>query len=351
MQSLWWTEHFTNRGVTSYCFCAKGSPLEKKCRERGVKYISLKPGTYFSLSSSLEIRRALQKVECSHIISHHLKDLWLLVPALWWTQKPKIIGYARMFLKKHTKKDVLHTYLYSHLEKMIHISKNQKKGLVHCLPIDSNRYEFIPNGVDIEKFNPKNRSLLFRKTMGLKQDDVAIGIVGRIDQQKGQAELIEAFQRVRGQVSVKTKLIIVGEPTQGESELYTEELRRKTQEDKESILWLGYREDIPEIMASLDIFVLASYEETFGNVVLESMASGAATLVTQSGGAQEIIIEGESGLYIQPRDSESIFKVLKKLLEDVSLRQKLQFNGRKRAEEFYDIEKIKDQVLELTLAP
>ena len=344
MQSHRWTKHFLSRGISSYCIAQESSKLAEDLKKEQTPHFTVKGGKYFSPTTTRQLRKILTDLEPRAIILHHLKDLWLVVPALQGSEK--LIGFARMFLKKHKKKGPLHRYLYGKLHKMIHISENQKTHLIQCLPVNEKKYVFIPNGVNLQKFTPENRSLSLHRELGLETDSLVVGIIGRLDPQKGQLETIKGFKSsCLKNPNVNAHLVIIGNRTEGEYEDYEKTIRLEAEELSDKIHFLGYRSDIPNLMADLDIFVLASYEETFGNVVLESLASGVCTLVTQSGGAQEIISDNSSGLYIQPRSADSIAQKLNELFIAQEKISEFKQKARTRAEEHYDIEKIKDQVI------
>ena len=83
------------------------------------------------------------------------------------------------------------------------------------------------------------------------------------------------------------------------------------------VQWLGFRRDVPEILAACDIFALASVDEPFGRVYVEAMASGLPTIGTRSGGVPEIVLDGETGLLVPPADVDALAKAQRQSQDDI----------------------------------
>jgi glycosyltransferase involved in cell wall biosynthesis len=112
------------------------------------------------------------------------------------------------------------------------------------------------------------------------------------------------------------------------------------------VFYLGFREDIPEVMASLDIFVLPSVlPDSFPTVILEAMAAGKPVVATRSGGASEMVLEGETGFLIPTRNVEEGFLALEKLIQDQSLREQMGERGRIRVLKTYSLEAFEQKII------
>ncbi len=317
MSSFKIARHFHNRGFTSIVVTSAASPLGKATREAGIQTLELPGGHHFSPKTSLLLRKFLRKNSVDVIMVHQLRNLWILQPALWGLSNIRVIGFARMFLNGISKNDLLHRHLYSRLEKMVALSHLQKEALLPCLPVPIEKYVVIPNGVDGDRFNPKHRSEAVRThefKAGVR--DKVVGVIGRLDQQKGQCEFVEAAAILLREFP-GTRFVLVGSESVGETGF---ERRLKdlvaSKGIGESVHFLGHRTDTPVLAASFDVSVLPSYEENFGNVVLEAMASGQAIVATNTGGTPEQIRDGEWGLLVPPRDSGALAKAIGRYLRD-----------------------------------
>ena len=105
------------------------------------------------------------------------------------------------------------------------------------------------------------------------------------------------------------------------------------------ILWTGSRNDVPQLMAALDVCVVASLKETLSQVVLEAMAAGVAVVATAVGGIPECVVSGETGLLVPPRDSDALARALIDLLGDSARRRAFGEAGRRRVCEHFSAEK------------
>ena len=178
--------------------------------------------------------------------------------------------------------------------------------------------------------------------MGYKKEDFLIGIIGRIDIQKGQWELLQAFAEIRKNFS-NAHLLIVGEPTREvEQESYFTNLKKFVHENKleSRVRFLGFQKETQQLCANLDLFVLPSYRETFGFVVVEAMASGTPVLATEAGGVPEILAHGQCGFLCQPKSSKDIKIKLEEILTNQPLRQKKSAAALERARQFYERKQV-----------
>ncbi|PIU68061.1 MAG: glycosyltransferase family 1 protein, partial [Armatimonadetes bacterium CG07_land_8_20_14_0_80_40_9] len=131
-----------------------------------------------------------------------------------------------------------------------------------------------------------------------------------------------------------------------------EELKEQSKDlgIEDEVTFTGSRQDIPEIMAALDIFVLTSIKEHFGRVVIEAMACGKPVIATNSGAVPEIVEDKVTGILVPPEDSEKLAEAIIELLEDKEKAKEMGIAGRKRVEELFSIEKHTRQIEEVYLS-
>ena len=144
----------------------------------------------------------------------------------------------------------------------------------------------VTDEVDPEVFNPENAGR-FRERVGIADDAVLVGSVGRLDTWKGFDTLLHAFPIIR-QARPDLELVIAG-PTVPGKERYAAELE-STARSLAGVHWLGPRDDVAELMADCDVFVAVSSEpEPYGLVIVEALASGAPVVAGDAGGPVEIL--------------------------------------------------------------
>jgi glycosyltransferase involved in cell wall biosynthesis len=163
----------------------------------------------------------------------------------------------------------------------------------------------IAETADPDEFAPTNAGR-FRADAGIPDDVPLLGGAGRIDTWKGFDVLLDAFDRAKHQRS-DLHLVVAGAPVTGKEQLAMDLATRAAQ--LTDIHWLGPRTDTPDLFADLDLFVLPSTEpEPYGIVVVEALASGAPVVVTDAGGAPEIVARAApgSGATVPPGDATAL---------------------------------------------
>lgn len=182
------------------------------------------------------------------------------------------------------------------------------------------QYRTVYSGIDIEQFRNATPA------EDISGDGVRIVMVGRLADGKGFSDLVAAIDRLDEQVSV----YLVGDgPLREELE---EEIAQRGLTD--SVQLLGYRGDIPEILAACDVFVLPSYREGTPRVITEAMASGLPVIGTEIAGVPEQIDDRTNGLLIQPGDIEGLTDGFRRLVESAELREQFGAASRQRVEQF-----------------
>ena len=171
--------------------------------------------------------------------------------------------------------------------------------------LDPANVEVVYETVDPVEFRPELAGR-FRERVGIPDDVPLVGAVGRIDTWKGFDVLLDAFARAKER-RPDLHLVVAGAPVTGKEQLAIDLATRATQ--LSDVHWLGPRTDTPELFADLDLFVLPSTEpEPYGIVVVEALASGAPVVVTDAGGAPEIVARAApgSGTTVPSRDGAAL---------------------------------------------
>jgi glycosyltransferase involved in cell wall biosynthesis len=184
--------------------------------------------------------------------------------------------------------------------------------------LDPQRVQTVANGIDLGRFAQADRGRL-RAELGLAENAVLIGVIGRLIPLKGHAELVEALQQVEATLPGRWQAVFVGG---GEREAAL-----RAQIDAaglaERIHLVGVRTDIADVLAALDVFAMPSHHEGLPMALLEAMASGRAVVASAVGAIPEVIDPGRSGLTVPPRDVPALAAALHRLIADPGLRADL----------------------------
>lgn len=169
-----------------------------------------------------------------------------------------------------------------------------------------------------------------RAELGFTDEHLVVGIVGRVTPAKGHREFLEMAAHLAGPFP-NARFLIVGEATRGEEDegraildgLATGPLR-------ERVTVTGFRSDVPDLLAGLDVFAFPSHNEAFGLALIEAMAAGLPTVSSDCDGVLDIVVEGQTGLMVAPKDGARLADATARLLEDAALRERMGHAGRER---------------------
>jgi glycosyltransferase involved in cell wall biosynthesis len=185
----------------------------------------------------------------------------------------------------------------------------------------------IPQGVDPERFQPGPPEASWRARLSSRPDEPIVGIVGRVDREKGIGTVVRAMTLLDGPAA-GSHLAVVGAPALDDG-TYDSELRKETSTllgDRSR--FVGPVDEVPAVLRSLDVLVNASDSEPFGLSVLEAQASGVAVIGTDAGGIPEFVTDGETGLLVAPGQPDALAAGLNRLLGTPGLRRHLAVSAR-----------------------
>jgi glycosyltransferase involved in cell wall biosynthesis len=187
------------------------------------------------------------------------------------------------------------------------------------------RQRTVGNGVDLKRFRPSAAArTAVRAELGVGDDEVLIGGVGRRVAEKGIAEFAEAA-RALGE---RATFVWVGPDDDDKPDA----LRAA----EGGVRFLGLREDMPGLYSAFDVFVLPSYREGFSRSAMEAAAAGCAMVLSDIRGCREVGTAGEHLLLVPPRDAGALTMAVQRLIDDADLRQRLGAAAQERARAAFD---------------
>lgn len=204
------------------------------------------------------------------------------------------------------------------------------------------KIKLLGNGVDLAKFDPDRFEADFKRRkraqIGIDDDAIIVGIIGRLVKEKGYLELFKAMRNVTT-TNQKVRLIIIGsEEPQKPDRISVSTFAEYGLAKK--ILWLGIREDIPELLACCDIYVLPSWREGFPRSAIEAAAMGLPIVATNIRGCRQVVDNGVTGLLVPLRDSDALALAIEKLVADQEIRKKMGQAGYAKARREFDERKV-----------
>jgi L-malate glycosyltransferase len=247
----------------------------------------------------------------------------------------KVVAHCRDILRESLIEKALIFYQLSFMDRIIAVSESNrklfgrsKKALV--------KVQTIYNGIALEEFDCLAESSI-REELGISERDIVIGVIGVFDKCKGHIYLLQAIERIVSDGGLDIICLVIGDGRERDK-LKGFVVNKRLQE---SIKFLGYRDDIPGLLASLDMVVMPSLQESFPRVPLEAMAMKVPVIATTVGGLPESVEDGKTGMLVPSGDVDSLSKAIKYLTEHPEIRKGMGETGRKRVEAEFS---IKDNV-------
>lgn len=176
--------------------------------------------------------------------------------------------------------------------------------------------------------------------LGLPSGSRLVGMVCRLVEQKGVTYGLEAFRQVAVEFPDVYLLIVGDGPLRAGLEIQAAPLGSR-------VRFLGWRQDSQPLLAAFDIFLAPSLWEGFGLVILEAMARQTPVIASGVSAIPEIVVSGETGLLVPPRESDALANALRTLLRDAALRQHMGLLGRDRLETHFSADRMADETTAL----
>jgi glycosyltransferase involved in cell wall biosynthesis len=228
-------------------------------------------------------------------------------------------------------------------DKIVALTNREKEDHINLGIANENKFVVIPSGVELKKFKevPYNEKQNFKKELGIPENSLVVGTTGRLVPVKGPEFLIEAAKYIIPKYP-NTYFLFVGD---GHLKKNLEKKASNLGIEK-NIIFLGWRNDIAEIISVYDIFVLPSLNEGMGRVLVEAMALGKPIVASNAGGIPDLVTHGKNGFLVPPKNPGQLAKYIQILLEDRERRERMGKAGKEMVENFSK-EKMVEKIAEL----
>jgi len=323
-QSFFLAKALKQRGLPFTFVVQPESPLHQKASQAGLPVLPLKIRSEFSLGMMIRLARLMKHGSVAASMAK--------VPYRVISRRVDFPLKKNYFSKRKYKKNV---------NAIIAISKGVKKVLVEG-GVDPRSIVVIPSGIDFSPYDKAVSSDYLRRELSFAPDDYLVGIVAHLTDHKGHEYLIRATKILK-EHSPKIKVIIVGK---GPLRM---DLNRQARESRveDIVFFLGFREDVPQILSSLDVFVLSSYLEGMGSSILDAMACRLPVVATKVGGIPEVVLHGETGILVPPRNPQAIARAILKLYNNRNLASRLGQRGYQVVHQKYSSEAMAERIVHL----
>jgi glycosyltransferase involved in cell wall biosynthesis len=206
---------------------------------------------------------------------------------------------------------------------------------------DASKIVVIPNGVDLSRFAIRGDRAEMRRALGVPPDTKLVAVVSRLTALKGIEDFIDAAALVAAQRQ-DVRFLIVGEPSPINNRAYVDGLQARTAERgiADRVIFTGLRSDVPALLSAVDVSVMPSLNEALSNVLLESMAAGAAVVATDVGGTAEALVDGRNGVLVPPSTPSRLAEAILQLVGHPSHAARLGANARRTIDDRYSLDRM-----------
>ena len=269
-------------------------------------------------------------------------------------QVPSIISIHNTYVLRKWYRHLINRLLSRSTARIVAVSEDIRRDVVRFDKVPEEKIVTLPNGIDLDRVRTELTRDEARARLGYDHASFLIGVVGRLEQQKGHIHLIRSFASLVRHEDTGTqknlRLLIVGDGR----------LRKDLEVAvislgiSERVSFLGTRSDMAEILRALDLFVMPSLWEGLSLAMLEGMAAGLPVIISDVGGAAEVLGDNAFGIRVPPSNEAALTQAILRLAEDKERRELLGAKARERVEVGYSaatmvrkLEEIYGQVLEI----
>lgn len=339
-QSLFLVRELRKKGYRVVFVVQPGSPLERRAGEAGLPVFRLSMRSEADVFAAWKLSRAMRKQHCRLVHFHDAHGLAVGALAARWARVPLRIISRRVDFPLPGNALSRRKYMKD-VDAVIAISEGVKKVLLDA-GVPWSLIHVIPSGIDFAPFWEERDRGYLRRELSFSADDYLVGIVAALEDHKGHIDLIRAA-RILKDAADRIRIIVVG----AGSLRLTLDRQARDLGVEDIVFFLGFREDIPRILASLDLFVLCSHLEGMGSSLLDAMASRLPIVATKTGGIPEVVTHDVTGLLVPPHDPESLAAAILALYGDRSRAVRLAEKGFETVRSKYSAEAMAEKVIVL----
>ncbi len=287
----------------------------------------------------IKILKIIDNEEIDVLHLHWTKDVPLAIMAkLLSSRHPKVVQSRHMRMTRF-KDDFYHRFLYRNMDMILAVTQQVKAQIEKFIPSEiCPKVETLYIGAEQPALISEDERKARREHLSLG-NSFTVGIVGRIEEAKGQHIVLSAVQKLVNQ-GIDAKVLVIGAAM---DESYLQKLQNGY---RDIGIFTGFTREVQTLMQLCDVMVLATENETFGLVLIEAMMCGVCVVASDSGGPLEIIDDGVNGLLFKTFDSEDLAEKLILLYRDALFRQTFAEAGRAKALEIFESQKQFEELKE-----
>ena len=301
-ETRWLLDH----GWDALVACQPASPLHAEAGAAGIPAVAVRMRGAHDLLALFVLRRLMKARAVSLIHTHSSVDSWLGALAARSLRRP-VVRSRHVSIRIRSRRALVYR-----LADRVVTSGEAVRAIVVGAGVPAGRVVSIPPGVDTRRFHPGVSGKTVRDELGLAADQPLVGLVANIRGSKGHNVFLEAARDVL-RAAPRARFLIVGDG------VGYDDVRRRVSDLglTRHVTMTGFRRDIPEVMAALDVLVLPSIRsEAASQVIPQALAVGTPVVATTVGGSPELVRDGETGRLVPPDDARALARAVLEILRD-----------------------------------
>lgn len=319
MNALKRAKWMAERGHSIQMYCVEDSAMHKEAKKAEIStHIIQRNKKSFDLMNSIRVKKLLTEQEIKLIWFADKRDLSLIALVKFLSGKRIKVLFQQSMQMGVNKREFWHTIRFNRIDYWVVPLQYLADQVKAKTKFSKGELHVVHQGMDIEKFNSSiPDKVKAREFFNLKEEDIVVGMIGRIDPAKAQKFVMDVVTELQKD-NRDVKLLFVGSKTVGEWEGYYNDIvdEIKTYKDNGQVQLYPFMEEVGYFYSAIDVFVMASKNETYGMVTIESMLAGNKIVGTKAAGTEELLANGTHGYYFEWMKEQTLKDALRQLLEN-----------------------------------
>jgi glycosyltransferase involved in cell wall biosynthesis len=290
MNTVRYAQAFQQENFEIQLYGVEGTSFFQSATELGLPIQAIpRNKKYFDFKHARSLAKIFQKdgIEIVHFRDNRDLDFlgWV---KFFSSRKIKLVYHQAMQLGV-SKKDIIHTFRFNRIDAWVSTLNYMKKQVLSHTKFPETKLHVIPLGTSIDSTSIHSKEEAC-KILNLPSAKFLIGVVGRLDEKKGQLEVIQALSLLK-ESKKDIHVVFVGDKTKNEADAYVQKLQHAIEFNhlQEKVSFLPHQSNMQDLYGAFDLVIVPSWEETFGTVTIEAMASGVPVIGSDTAGTAEIL--------------------------------------------------------------
>jgi glycosyltransferase involved in cell wall biosynthesis len=306
-------------GHLCYVACQPGAKLGQRAREAGFETTEVRMRNVLDIPALLHLRRFMREKQIQIVNTHSGRDTQLagLAARSLFGQRPRVVR------TRHLALPITSRFTYSTLPDQVVTVSQYVADYLESAGVAPSQLTTVHTGIDLSRYTRDPAGGTLRQELNLSADTLLVGTVAILRRKKGHAELLEAIPEIL-KACPQAHFVFAGNgPQEGNLKTRIAELNLQ-----DRVHLLGLRRDVVNVLQSLDLFVLPTYQEALGTAFVEAAAMALPVVGSNVDGVPEVVQEGITGLLVPAKNSQALGEAIRQLLLDPALRQTMGNAGR-----------------------